>query len=830
MCFNSRGQYMQNQDNPQGRYVNEFKEIPEEVSAQEALETGVNNSTECNQAMDSLRKIQENYRELVEYTNSIILRWDREGKITFLNKFGQTFFGYSAEEILGRNVIETIVPETDHAGRDLQEMIRDIFIHPHLYERNQNENIRHNGERVWISWTNKPIFDENGKVAEILSIGNDHTSLKRAEEGLRKSKEELEIRVAERTSKLKESEEKYRLLFDSAPIGIALVNLDGSILEVNRSVLEMLGSPGAEATKSINVITFPPLAETGISGLFKTCMAENRQIDTNIFYTTKWGKEICMRAILTPKLSGQGKVEGCLAVMEDVMPRKLAEQALRDSEEKYRTVLKSSPDPIVVYDQGGRAIYVNPAFGRTFGWSEEELIGKRINYVPEEEKPKTMKTLNLLYEGKIVPSFETRRLTKDGRCLDINISAALLTDDAGKPAGNVVTLRDITQDKSLRAQLLQAQKMEAVGTLAGGIAHDFNNLLQIVLGYSEALLQRKKQGEKDYADIHKILEAGKRGAGLVKNLLTFSRKVEPVYQPVNLNSEVFQIQQLMSRAIPKTIKIDLHLSGDLELVQADQSQLGQILMNLGVNARDAMPYGGTLTFLTSNAILDEAYCSDHIGVKPGRYVLLTVSDTGLGMEPETVAHIFEPFFTTKGVTQGTGLGLATVYGIVKRHDGHIICSSEPGNGTTFKIYFPVNETRNDSNPEIDDLAIPGGTETILVVEDDDVIRELCEATLKSFGYEVVVAGNGKEALEIYEREGNRISLIVLDLIMPEMDGNQCLAGILRVNPEARVLIASGHSVNGQAEGLLETGAKGFLGKPYDMRQFMTTVREVIDKG
>ena len=537
-----------------------------------------------------------------------------------------------------------------------------------------------------------------------------------------------------------------------------------------------------------------------------------------------------MRAILTSKLSEQGKVEGCLAVMEDVMPQKLTEQALRDSEEKYRTVLKSSPDPIVVYDQSGRAIYVNPAFGRTFGWSKEELIGKRINYVPEEEKPKSIETLNLLYEGKVVPSFETRRLTKDGRCLDINISAALLTDDAGKPSGNVVTLRDITQDKSLRNQFLQAQKMEAVGTLAGGIAHDFNNLLQIVLGYSEALLQRKKQGEKDYADIHKILEAGKRGADLVKNLLTFSRKLEPVYQPVNLNSEVFQIQQLMSRTIPKTIKIDLHLSGDLELVQADHSQLCQILMNLGVNARDAMPYGGTLTFRTSNAILDEAYCSDHIGVKPGRYVLLTVSDTGVGMEPETVAHIFEPFFTTKGVTQGTGLGLATVYGIVKRHDGHIICSSEPGNGTTFKIYFPVNETRNDSNPAIDDLAIPGGTETILVVEDDDVIRELCEATLNSFGYEVVVAGNGKEALEIYEREGNRISLIVLDLIMPEMDGNQCLAEILRVNPEARVLIASGHSVNGQAEELLETGAKGFLGKPYDMRQFLTTVREVIDKG
>ena len=231
--------------------------------------------------------------------------------------------------------------------------------------------------------------------------------------------------------------------------------------------------------------------------------------------------------------------------------------------------------------------------------------------------------------------------------------------------------------------------MEAVGTLAGGIAHDFNNLLQVVLGYSEFMLQRKKEGEPDYDGLQKIYQAGKRGADLVRSLLTFSRKVETKYVPVNLNQEITQVQHLLSRTIPKTIKIDLHLSGNLESIKADPSQIGQVLMNLGVNARDAMPDGGTLTIETANIQLDEEYCSSHLEAKPGSYVLLTVSDTGQGMDKETLSHIFEPFFTTKERGKGTGLGLATVYGIVKQHGGHIICYSEPGQGPHLRFIFPL---------------------------------------------------------------------------------------------------------------------------------------------
>jgi two-component system, cell cycle sensor histidine kinase and response regulator CckA len=370
--------------------------------------------------------------------------------------------------------------------------------------------------------------------------------------------------------------------------------------------------------------------------------------------------------------------------------------------------------------------------------------------------------------------------------------------------------------------------MEAVGTLAGGVAHDFNNLLQIVLGYSEVLLLRKKEGESDYANLQQIYQAGKRGSDLVKSLLTFSRKVETNYVPLDLNQEITSVRNLLSRTIPKTIRIDLHLSGNLESIMADPSQIGQILMNLGVNARDAMPDGGMLSIQTANVKLDEEYCSEHLETKPRGYVLLTVLDTGQGMDQKTLSHIFEPFYTTKETGKGTGLGLATVYGIVSQHGGHITCNSEPGLGTTFKIYFPtVAEERDSETPAIE-RPIRGGNETILLVDDEEALRDLGTILLTRFGYEVVTANDGIEALEIYQREKDRIALILLDLIMPEMDGKQCLGEILRVNPNAKVVLASGYSEAGPAISAT-AGAKGYIQKPYDMRQLLTTVRDILDR-
>jgi len=389
-------------------------------------------------------------------------------------------------------------------------------------------------------------------------------------------------------------------------------------------------------------------------------------------------------------------------------------------------------------------------------------------------------------------------------------------------------MRDVTEHLLLTRQLFQAQKMEAVGTLAGGIAHDFNNLLQVVLGYSELVLGDEDLPDRLKEDLGRVLLAGRSGADLVQRLLTFSRKTESKPLNLDLNQRIRQTHKFLRRTIP-TIDIEMILAEDLLRVHADPSQLDQVLMNLAVNARDAMPDGGHLSIETANVLLDEEYARAHLEAKPGEYVLLSVSDTGHGMDKETLQHIFEPFYTTKETGKGTGLGLAMVYGIVKQHSGHITCYSEPGQGTTFKIYLPaaIPETQ-DEQPVISAMT-QGGTETILLVDDEEFIRDLGRRILERHGYTVLSASDGREALDLYKKEIGKISLVILDLIMPEMGGKQCLEELLKIDPQVRALIASGFAANGPTKEAIERGARGFVSKPYNMKQMLQVVREVLDR-
>jgi CheY-like chemotaxis protein len=382
----------------------------------------------------------------------------------------------------------------------------------------------------------------------------------------------------------------------------------------------------------------------------------------------------------------------------------------------------------------------------------------------------------------------------------------------------------------LERQLLQAQKMEAVGTLAGGIAHDFNNLLQVTMGYAEVLLSRKDKADSEYPRLQQILQAGRSGSELVQRLLTLSRKTESKQRPIDVNYQIEQARRLLERTIPKMIEIELRLAASLATANADPTQLEQIIMNLAVNARDAMPEGGKLTLGTENVTLDEDYCRRHPGAKPGNYVLLAISDTGFGMDKEILDHIFEPFFTTKGVGMGTGLGLAVVYGIVKQHGGYVTCESQPGHGTVFKVYLPAIEEQEIVSGELaEELRLPGGTETILLVEDEEVVRDLGELILCESGYRVLTAKNGKEALTIYQRNRESISLVILDLVMPEMGGKQCFEELLKIDPRVKVLIASGLSVDGSTKEALEGVARGFASKPYNMKEMLRSVRKVLDE-
>jgi nitrogen-specific signal transduction histidine kinase/ActR/RegA family two-component response regulator len=391
------------------------------------------------------------------------------------------------------------------------------------------------------------------------------------------------------------------------------------------------------------------------------------------------------------------------------------------------------------------------------------------------------------------------------------------------------TIRNISDRKESEKQLLHFQKMEAVGTLAGGIAHDFNNLLQAIQGYVDLLLIDRDAGDPDYRKLQQIAHAAQRGGELTRQLLTFSRKAESKKMLLDLNREVGQAVRLLQRTIPKMIDIELRLAEPLKAVEADPVQVEQIIMNLAINAKDAMPEGGRLIIGTENASLDEGYCRTHLGAKPGDYVLLTVADTGHGINRGILDRIFEPFFTTKEVGKGTGLGLAIVYGIVKSHHGYISCFSEPGEGTSFKIYLPARAQAAGLEEQEPEAPVKAGTETVLLVDDEDAIRDLGKQILERFGYKVLTAVDGESALDLYRREQDRIDLVVLDLIMPGMGGKRCLEELLKANARARVLIASGYSDTVPIKETVALGAKNFIGKPYEIRKMLAMVRQVLDE-
>lgn len=371
--------------------------------------------------------------------------------------------------------------------------------------------------------------------------------------------------------------------------------------------------------------------------------------------------------------------------------------------------------------------------------------------------------------------------------------------------------------------------MEAIGILAGGVAHDFNNILQVINGYTQLMMLEKSETDPDHAKLGEIEKAVEHAAQLVRQLLTFSRKAESKTSALDLNREIISVRKILERTLPKMIDIDLHLGRELAPVTADPVQIEQALLNLATNAADAMPDGGTLVIETENVTLSDDYLDTHVGARAGEYVLLSVSDTGQGMDKDIVEHIFEPFFTTKEFGKGTGLGLASVYGIVKSHGGYISCYSEVGQGTTFKLYLPAAQRQKVPEEKTVEEDLPGGgDETILLVDDEEPIRTFASAALRRFGYRVVTGASGEEALEVITRTGEKIALIILDLGMPGMGGQKCLQEIRKNNPSAKVLIASGYTMNGQVKKTMEAGAAGYIGKPYRINVLLRKVREILD--
>jgi PAS domain S-box-containing protein len=613
---------------------------------------------------------------------------------------------------------------------------------------------------------------------------------------------------------------------DLAADGMAIITADRKYTYVNEGYAQLLGTVPREQMigRQTAEVTTQEI-QHGLAEEVRTAIEKDGRW-LGVIDLPSGGTRIPVELAVTALPEG-----GVVLLSRDLRERRKAEQARAEAETKYRMIVEQVAAISYIAEPGvnGRWHYVSPQIESILGYTAEEWVADSENwlkYVHPDDHAAVNDAERAGLQGKSFQA-EYRMTRKDGTTVWISDTATISKGSADHPLMEGL-LVDISERKLMEMQSQQARRMEAVGRLAGGIAHDFNNLLTIIKGYTELARQRAEGLPALKNDIERIDDASERAAALVRQLLAFSRK--QVLQPKNidLNGIVNGLEQLLRRLMGEDIRIQTKLSADIGTIKADPSQIEQVLMNLVVNARDAMPHGGRLTIETTNAELDQAYASEHVSVRPGHYVMLAVSDSGMGMSPETVAHIFEPFFTTKGGSRGTGLGLATSYGIVKQSGGYIWVYSEPGHGTTFKVYLPRVDESADAAPAARLKTVPQkGTETILLVEDEEAVRDLTQTVLTSYGYKVIVTQNPGHAQSIAET-GIPIHLVLTDVVMPSMSGRELVQKLTANYPHLRVLYMSGYTDDIiTSGGILEPGL-AFLQKPFTPATLAQKVRDVLD--
>ncbi len=621
------------------------------------------------------------------------------------------------------------------------------------------------------------------------------------------------------SEELLQANSELRAIFQALPDLFFIVTNTGKILDIKAgNTNDLLLQPSKLIGKNIYDVY---RGQVGIKFLHAIERLDKGKQLVTIEYSMRLAKkDNIYEARLLPLREKQ-----ILAVVRNVTEQKNAQHALKESEARYRKVLEASPDPIIAYDMQGRATYINPAFSKVFGWTIDEIYLKEVDYVPKEYQGDTQKLMEMAISGEGLHAVETRRNTKSGKTIDVSVSAAVWRDLTGEPAGSVITLRDITEKKELEARLFQVHKMEAIGMLAGGIAHDFNNLLMGLQGTTSLMLSQIDCKHPFFEKINVLEYFIKSGSELTKQLLGFAQRGKYEIKPSDINKIIKKSADMFGRT-RKEIEINLDLAESLWPVEVDQGQIEQVLLNLYVNAWQAMPDGGQLHVKTENLILDNGSVRTE-NFSQRRYIKMTVADTGIGIDKDLLPKIFEPFFTTKGVGKGTGLGLASAYGIIKNHGGSIEVSSEINQGTTFTIFLPATEKKVEEKKVIPDQIVCG-TETILFIDDEKMIRDVGLQMLGMLGYKVIVAVSAEEASQIYQNSFQLIDLVILDLIMPQCGGGKVFDQIRQINPQAKVLLSSGYSVDGEAAAILRRGCKGFIQKPFNMKQLSRKIREVLE--
>ena len=763
--------------------------------------------TKQKQSDAELRESQERFSNAFTYAASGMALVSLEGRWLKVNSAVCEMLGYNEEELLARTFQELTVPEdldSDMAcvGRMLAGELSSYHLEKRYYHRQ--------GQVVWAMLGVSLVRGPQGEPAYFISQIQDITDRKKAEEALR------------------ESEFFLREIQKIARLGGWKANPSTDALEWNDGVYDIIEerrdyAPGLAEGMKYYLPEYLPLIKKSLAD----CLATETPFVVECKIVTATGKPLWTEIRGLARVT-EGEHSSVVGTLQDITDRKRAELDLLASETRYRRLFESAKDGILILDTGtGQILDVNPFLVELLGFAPEYFLGKKLWELglfgdiaaSEEAFRKLQEEGHIRYENLPLAA-------RDGRRLKVEfVSNVYGVGDATVIQCNI---RDISERKRLEEQLRQAQKMDAVGQLAGGIAHDFNNLLQVILGNVGLIQRMQAPGAPAWDEVEEVRRAAGRAAELTQQLLAFSRRqtIQPV--DADLNELIQGVLKMLRRLIGERIELCFIPGNPLEMVRADRGQIEQALMNLSVNARDAMPRGGKLTIRTENALMDAAFCRDNPWAVEGRHVLVTVTDTGRGMDAAMSARVFEPFFSTKEVGQGTGLGLATVYGIVKQHDGLIHVESVPQKGTVFRVYLPVVDHPAREAREPAKQPVLGGNETILVAEDEPPVLNLIASLLTTVGYNVLTACDGNEAVRVFTERGGNVDLAVLDVVMPGLGGREAMEQMRAANPHTRFLFSSGYSASSiHKDFIIEEGLR-LIRKPYRREDLLRAVREVLD--
>ncbi len=760
--------------------------------------------TQRKQTEEALRRSETRFKELVDLLPQVVYEMDKEGTLTFANQKAFSSFGYTQEDLEeGINVLHVLAPEDRDRGR--QDILR--ILNGDRLPGIEYTALRKDGSRFPVLVYGGPIISQ-GRTVGVRGILVDMTERKQAEEMLR----------------------KLSCAVEQSPVSVVITDTRGNIEYVNPKFTQLTGYALEEVLgENPRVLKSGLTPSTAYQALWNTITSGGEWVGE--FHNRKKNGELYWEdASISPLTNIEGQITHFIGVKEDITERKRVEEALLESEARYRSLYSSMNEGValheILYDQEGnpsdyRILDVNPAYESIFGVKKEQVVGRVGSSLYASVPPPYLGIYEQVARTGHPFSFQTS-VEKMNKSLRISAFCPA----KGKFA---TVLEDISERLQLESQLLQAQKLEMVGRLAGGIAHDFNNLLTVINCHSQLLAYQFDPHDPIRKDIEQIKKAGAQAAQLISQLLAFSRRQVLNPRVLDLNEVVGNMEKMLRRLISENIHLVTSLGARVGRVKADPTQLEQVIVNLVVNACDALPHGGRIAIETADLAIDAACAHQYLPLTPGDYIMMSVSDDGCGMDEETQARIFEPFFTTKEQGKGTGLGLSTVYGIVKQSGGHTGVSSAKGQGTTFKIYLPsVEEAVDERKDEPSEEYSVGGRETVLLVEDDANVRGLVQQILRNHGYTVLEAPDPAEALRIAHEQSNPLDLLLTDVVMPQMSGYQLADRLAAFRPEMRVLYMSGYTDEGVVHHRIQEPRVSFIQKPFSSETLLRKARRILD--